>query len=820
MDFPQRYDAAAIEGRIQQAWADARLYEFSPADPRPIFAIDTPPPTVSGEIHIGHVYSYVQAEAIARFWRMQGRHVYYPFGFDDNGLPTERFVEQRIGARARDLGRQQFIDACLAISHEVEDRFETFWKSLGFSVDWRLRYSTIDPRARRTSQHLFIDLFRKGRIYRAQTPNPWCVECRTAIAQAEIDDVERATTFYTLAFTLRNGANESATEPAILPIATTRPELLPACVAVFVHPDDSRYRGLIGARAGLPLLARSVPILADAAVDPAKGSGAVMCCTFGDTQDVAWWREHHLPLIPLVGRDGILGSDGGAYAGLRLSDARARMLADMRAAGLLLAEQPATQTVRTHERCGTPLEIIESMQWFIRILDAKEELLAAGRAIAWHPAHMLTRYEHWVKNLGWDWCISRQRMFGVPFPAWHCDRCGAVILAAESQLPVDPLTVAPPHACACGNHDLRPDEDVMDTWATSSVSPQIAGYLLDDPALYARLFPMALRPHAHDIIRTWTFYTIVRSHFLSGNIPWRAVMISGHALDPAGRKISKSKRNAAVDPAALIARHGADAIRYWACRGGLGADQPLTEDTIRQGSRLAAKLWSAARLIADRIAANSAPTSAAPASPADRALRSWLQRLVEQVTTLYRAYDYAAALELVERFFWGTFCDNYLELAKGRMYDGAVMERNSALATASGALLTILKLLAPVMPHITDDLYQRIFAAGEGYPSIHSAPWPALDPAAIDDPAERAGQALIALASAARRYKTERKLGMGTELARLSIAAPDDTLRHNLAQAATDLRSVTRARAIDVTATPGDNDAQIADGVWASIRSI
>ncbi|HEU5090865.1 MAG TPA: class I tRNA ligase family protein, partial [Roseiflexaceae bacterium] len=466
MTFPQRYRAADHEPHWQAQWARERVYEYAPNDARPTFAIDTPPPTVSGELTIGHVYSYVQAEALIRFWRMQGYNVYYPFGFDDNGLPTERFVERQRGIRARDAGRAAFIAACLDVSREVEDRFETFWKSLGMSVDWRLRYSTIDPESRRISQWSFLDLYRKGRTYQAQAPNPWCVECQTAIAQAEIDDAERETTFYSLAFSLTDGAT--------LPIATTRPELLPACVAVFVHPDDTRYNALVGQQALVPLSGVRVPILTDSAVDPAKGSGAVMCCTFGDTADVAWWREHQLPLIPLVTRQGTLSDDGGPYAGLTLAEARRAIVDDLRAAGLLLAERATPQTIRIHERCKTPLEILETSQWFIRVLDARDELLAAGQRIDWRPEYMRTRYEHWVANLQWDWSISRQRFYGVPFPLWHCNACGNVILADEAQLPVDPTVDTPPRACSCGSPDLRPERDVMDTWATSSCTPLIA----------------------------------------------------------------------------------------------------------------------------------------------------------------------------------------------------------------------------------------------------------------------------------------------------------------------------------------------------------
>jgi valyl-tRNA synthetase len=846
MGFPQRYDAAEAERRWQDIWAREQVYEFNPDDPRPPFAIDTPPPTVSGSIHIGHVYSYVQAEAMARFWRMQGHNVYYPFGFDDNGLPTERFVEKLRGIRARDLSRPEFIATCLEVSREFEDRFEAFWRGLGMSVDWRLRYSTIDPAARRTSQWSFIDLYRKGLIYRAQSPNPWCVECQTAIAQAETEDAERGTTFYTIQFQIANcnlQFDEQAPQSAIynlqytIPIATTRPELLPACVAVFVHPEDARFADLVGQTAIVPLIGRAVPILADAAVDPAKGTGAVMCCTFGDTTDVAWWRAHSLPLIPLITRQGRLSADGGAYAGLSLAEARKRIIADMRDAGLLLGERAAEQTVRVHERCKTPLEILETQQWFVRVLDAKEALLAAGRKIAWRPEYMRARYEHWVENLAWDWCISRQRFYGVPFPVWHCGQCGAIVLADEAALPVDPSADAPPRACDCGSADLRPDEDVMDTWATSSMTPQIAAGLFAQPELYSQLFPMQMRPQAHDNIRVWAFYTIVKSHYHFGTIPWETLMISGHGLDPAGHKISKSRGNAAAGPEALIERYGADPVRYWACGGALGADRPINEEEMRQGARLVTKLWNATRLIARieneelKIEKNEAIHSQfsilnSQFLPADRALLSWLQRLIARATESFQGYDYASASEATERFFWGTLCDNYLEWVKGRLYDGTAEERRAAQSALRQALLAILKLFAPILPHITEEIFQQLYggqvsvdAASGGFSSIHTSPWPRADEALVDEQAERAGAALLAITGAARRFKSGRKLGLGAELAQITIAAGDDTLRADLEQSHADIRSVTRAREIAFVEASDARFEELEPGLWVRIEA-
>jgi valyl-tRNA synthetase len=847
MSLSPRYERAQRERHWQEQWARERIYEFAPDDTRPTFAIDTPPPTVSGELHVGHIYSYVQAEAMARFWRMQGFNVYYPFGFDDNGLPTERFVEKSRGVHARDMGRPAFIAACLEVSREVEDRFETLWTHLGFSVDWRLRYSTIDPKARRISQWSFLDLYRTGRVYRAQAPNPWCVECQTAIAQAEIDDAERTTSFWTLDFGLWIEESQEQSKIAIptskIAIATTRPELLPACVAVFVHPEDERYQALIGREAIVPLVGRKVPILADPGADPQKGTGAVMCCTFGDSADVAWWRAHDLPLIPLVTRQGRLGEPGGAYAGLTLKQARQQIVADLGAAGALTAERQTQQSVRIHERCKTPLEILETSQWYIRVLDAKEELLAAGRAITWRPAHMLARYEHWVQNLSWDWSISRQRFYGVPFPLWHCDACGAVVLADEAQLPVDPAADAPPRACECGNTALRPEEDVMDTWATSSVSPQIAalrwhdvqgdadGRGVGELAAGTPLAPMQLRPQAHDIIRTWAFYTIAKSHFHFGRLPWQAVMISGHGLDPHGHSIHKSLGNSPIAPATLLERHGADAVRYWACGGSVGADQPVNEDAMRQGGRLANKLWSASRLVASQLGGvqnatfkmqNDAFVDArstlhfAFLTPADRALLSWLQRLVVRTTECFRGYEYAAARDATERFFWATLCDNYLELVKGRLYDGAPAEREAAQATLALALETVLKLLAPIMPHITEEIYQQLFAR-DGR-SIHLAPWPQANESLLDPEAERAGEALLAIAAAARRFKTAHKLGLGTALSRLTIAASDDALRAMLAASVTDIRSITRAREVLLLPEPAPNAEELAPGLWVTVE--
>lgn len=814
MGLQPRYHAHESARHWQQIWENEHTYTFTPDDPRPIFAIDTPPPTVSGDLHIGHVCSYTQAEAMVRFQRLRGHNVYYPFGFDDNGLPTERYVEKRLGKRATDMERPAFIAACLEISHEAEDRFEALWRSLGFSADWSLRYSTISPQARRVSQWSFLDLHRRAHIYRAQSPNLWCVECRTAIAQAEVDSAERTSTMHTLAFGTSIGAT--------LPIATTRPELLPACVAVFVHSLDGRYSHLIGATATTPLFGADVPILADAAVDSSKGTGAVMCCTFGDTADVTWWRTHNLPLIALLERNGRLGAAGGAYEGLTQAQARARILADIEAAGALLGQQETAQTVRVHERCGTPLEILDTPQWFVRLLDQKDALIEAGRQITWRPETMHARYEHWVANLAWDWCISRQRFYGVPFPAWHCPQCGATILADEAQLPVDPQYDQPPRPCGCGNADLLPDTDVMDTWATSSCSPMIAGQMLERPDLFERVFPMQLRPQAHDIIRTWAFYTIAKAHLHFGTLPWDTVMVSGHALDPRGQSIHKSLGNSPISPHTLIERHGPDAVRYWACGATLGGDQVLDEEEMRAGNRLVTKLWNAARLIGGHLGGDEQADLAAldPAllAPADRALLSWLNGTIERVTTHFAAYRYAAARNEIEAFFRTTLCDNYLEWAKGRLYDGSAAEQIAARHTLAATLRTVLTLFAPLLPHVTEAIYQELFAQPGPFRSLHQGAWPEPQPHLHNAEAERAGEALLALATYVRRAKSQRGVGLGTVLPQLQIATGDAALLHTLKASAHDIRSFSRAQALEIGATHAPDAEQAADGLWAMIR--
>lgn len=795
--LPKRYNPATAEPLLQALWHETGIYRFSPERDAPVYAIDTPPATVSGNLHLGHVYSYSHTDFIARFRRMNGYNVFYPMGYDDNGLPTERLVEKRSGIRARDVGRQAFIRMCLELSQKTEEDYRALWQRLGLSIDWRYSYRTIDDLSRRTAQLSFLELYRKGLAYRREAPTIWCPECRTAIAQADLADLERHSVFYTLAFGLAGDRT--------LNVATTRPELLPACVAVFVHPDDPRFSHLIGQRASVPHFGQAVPILADPGADPEKGTGAVMCCTFGDTADVAWWYKHTLPLRVAIDRAGRMTRLAGEFAGLPAPVARDQIAATLRAEGSLLEQNPIVQSVRVHERCDTPVEYAVTQQWFIRVLDFKAALLEAGTQVKWHPEHMQARYREWVKNLDWDWCISRQRYYGVTFPIWYCEACGEVMTADESELPIDPTERAPGRTCQCGSTSFRPEEDVMDTWATSSLSPQIVGRWLAEPALYAKVFPFSLRPQAHEIIRTWAFYTIVKSRHHFGSLPWTDAAISGWGVAPKGTgKISKSRGGGPVSPLEMIQRYSADAVRYWAASTGPGKDAIISEEKIQMGAKLTTKLWNVARF-SQRFLTQYAPLTdghdpaATPLlSPADRWILSRTQRLIRRATEHFQVYDYAAAKNETEIFFWHDLADNYVEMAKVRLYGGDAAAREGALFTLHHVLLAVLKLFAPFLPYVTDAIYGKLFAGSDGADSIHLSRWPVPEARFEDHGTEIFGDTLVAIATAVRRYKSQRNLPLGTAIPRLQLATRNAELAGQLRAAAADIGSITRAQSVEV----------------------
>jgi valyl-tRNA synthetase len=740
---------------------------------------------------------------------MNGYNVFYPMGYDDNGLPTERLVEKRLRITAAQVGRSAFIEKCLQISEEAEQEYQNLWHRVGLSVDWRYSYRTIDSRSRRISQFSFLELYRQGLAYRKEAPAIWCPECQTSIAQAELNDLERQSEFFDLVFYLESGER--------LIIATTRPELLPACVAVFVHPSDERYRGFVGLNVRVPLFDQLVPILSDPAADPEKGTGAVMCCTFGDTTDVAWWHNHHLPLIQAIDRTGKMTDAAGEFAGLTTQVARQKIVARLEAEDLIIGHLPTTQSVRVHERCDTPVEYILVSQWFINVLEFKERFLEAGTQVHWVPAHMAARFHAWVENLNWDWCISRQRYFGVPFPVWYCKNCSEVMVAYKEQLPVDPLADSPLTPCPrCGGSEYSPEMDVFDTWATSSMSPQIVGNWLDDQdqSLYSKVFPFTLRPQGHEIIRTWAFYSIVKSGFHFDSLPWKNVLISGWGLAGEGLgKISKSRGGGPMPPLEMIEKYSADAVRYWAASSSPGRDSIINEEKIQAGAKLVTKLWNVARFSERFLDGYMPGLRLSDCSPADRWILSKLANLIQRVTASFEQYDYAAAKYDAETFFWTDLADNYLEMCKQRLYTGQGPGFEAARGTLYFTLLTIIKLFAPLLPFVTEEIYLGLFALTDGSPSVHISRWPEADPTWDDAQAELVGTLLVEAATAVRRFKSERNLSLGTELSAVKLAVGDDSLggmdgiqlKDVLLHASQDLISITRARQIEVISqAPGD----------------
>ena len=772
-------DFAALEERCQLQWKERGTYDFR-ADGKEVFSIDTPPPTVSGKLHMGHVYSYCHADFLARFWRMNGRAVFYPMGYDDNGLPTEHLVERELGQQAQDIGVDAFGQQCLAIGAESSGEYEALWRRLGLSVDWSLSYRTIGARAQRLAQWSFIDLYEKGYIYRREAPVLWCTRCQTAIAQAELEERQRASVFCELVF--RGKAGDA------LHIATTRPELLPACAAVFVHPDDERYQRWIGQYVEVPLMGRTVPILADRAAEPDKGTGAVMCCTFGDAADVNWWRAHDLPLIAAIGRDGRMGEDAGAYASLTIAAAREQITADLEGAGLLQKKWQTPQIIRVHDRCEAPVEYVQTPQFFVRLLDFKDELLEAGMRIEWKPAHMFNKYRQWLENLSWDWCISRQRSFGVPFPVWHCGACGQMHLAKLDELPVDPRKSLAARMCPCGAQ-LEGETDVMDTWATSSLSPQLATRWGEADSIANEILPtMSMRPLAHEIIRTWAFYSIVKAQYHWRQVPWQTLVVSGWGLAPEGSgKVSKSKGGGPSAPAVMIERFSADALRYWAAGAWLGKDAIISSERMAAAQKMLVKLWNTVRFAQPFLAGYTPPESLPALTPADAWILARLQRLIGESTRRWRAGDYATARSLVEVFFWTEWSDNYLEMAKKRLYES---ENTGAHYALYCALRAVLKMLMPFIPHMAEQLHEILYA--EGATSLHCSGWPEVDERLVSPQAEERGRLLCALLGAVRRYKSEAGLSLGSELARIQLVDGGD-----LVGADADIASSTRAQNIE-----------------------
>ena len=741
MSVPEKPALEGLEDAFAARWERDGTYRFDRTKTRDqIYSIDTPPPTVSGSLHIGHVFSFTHTDLIARFQRMRGKEVFYPMGWDDNGLPTERRVQNYFGVRCDpslpyvpnftppeksekhpvSVSRPNFVELCTNLTIEDEKAFEELWRYLGLSVDWSVTYATIGNDAQRVSQKMFLRLLKRDLAYQVEAPTLWDVDFRTAVAQAELEDRDQTGAYHKINFSKADGSGAIAIE-------TTRPELIPACVALVAHPDDARYQPFFDSEVITPLFGARVPVKAHALADPEKGSGIAMICTFGDTTDVTWWRELKLPVRAIVQPNGTLGavrwgqpgwesSDAAkaqaAYdqlAGLSAKKAQAKIVELLRESGDLQGEpKPITHAVKFYEKGDRPLEIITSRQWFIKTIDYRDDFIARGREIQWHPEYMRVRYDNWVQGLNGDWCISRQRFFGVPIPVWYrLNADGSTdysqpMIPDESRLPIDPSTDVPDgyRAEQRGTPGgFIGDPDIMDTWATSSVSPQLVTRWDSDPDFFKRTFPMDLRPQAHDIIRTWLFSSVVRAHFENQTVPWHHAAISGFVVDPDRKKMSKSKGNV-VTPLALLKEYGSDGVRYWAARGGPGVDTAFDVGQMKIGRKLAMKLLNVSKFVLTGEHADGAVTE-----PLDRGMLQNLAALVEEATTELENYEYARALAKIESFFWD-FCDNYVEAAKSRKYGDFGADAAASASTAMRLALSVLvRLLAPYLSFVTDEVW-------------------------------------------------------------------------------------------------------------------
>ncbi|HEX6219513.1 MAG TPA: valine--tRNA ligase [Acidimicrobiia bacterium] len=829
-NIPDKPGLDGLEAKWDERWENDATYRFDTSKTRDeIFAIDTPPPTVSGSLHMGSVFGYVQTDTHARYRRMSGKEVFYPMGWDDNGLPTERRVQNYYGVQCDPslpydpgfspsdepndppfhISRRNFIELCHGLTAEDEEVFEHVWRTLGLSVDWTQTYATIDDHSRRTSQKAFLNNLERGELYAQEAPVLWDIDFQTAVAQAELEDREKGGAYHEIAFHKPNG------DPVY--IETTRPELICSCVALVAHPDDDRYRDMFDSSVTTPLFGVEVPFVAHHLADPEKGTGVAMICTFGDTTDVTWWRELDLPTRAVIQPDGRLqeevpdwlpgqaGEIYGEIGGLFANQARKKMASLLANSGDLVGEpRQITHPVKFYEKGDRPLEIVTSRQWYIRNggrdTGLNRELLARGEELHWVPEFMGVRYKHWVEGLTGDWLISRQRYFGVAIPLWYPIDANEIvdydnpIVPDDSQLPVDPTSDTPKGFDESQRGQpggFAGDRDIMDTWATSSLTPQIAGHWIDDPDLWERVFPMDIRPQGHDIIRTWLFATVVRSHFEHGELPWETATINGWILDPERKKMSKSKGNV-VTPLDFVEKYSADGVRYWAASGRPGTDTAFEEEQLRIGRRLAIKILNGARFALGFSDTDVEPT--AITEPLDTSMLAQLKETVVGATAALEEYDYARALDLAERSFWD-WTDDYVELVKTRAYDdGPAAE--SAHAALQLALSVYLRLFAPFLPFVTEEAWSW-WKDG----SVHRASWPTADE--FRGVVGEAGilDAVSSILGEVRRAKSDAKTSMRTEVELVEVTADAETV--GLAKQAED-DLLAAARAAEIRYTDGE----------------
>jgi len=774
MRLEKKYNHEIVERKWLEAWEEA-MYYFDPSSDNKPYIIDTPPPYPTGDFHIGNALNWCYIDFLARYKRMRGYEVMFPQGWDCHGLPTEVKVEEEHGISKHQIDKQEFRALCKELTTRNIEQMKVMMKRLGISIDWSREYITMDDTYRRYTQQSFLKMYRDGLIYQAEHPVNWCPRCETAIAFAEVEYEDRDAHLNYLLF-------RKLDDNGYVEIATTRPELLASCVAVAVHPDDERYKDITGKELEVPIFKQHVKVYKDEAVDPEFGTGVVMICTFGDRQDVRWWKKHNLPLRASIDERGRMTAMAGIYEGLDTGECKSRIITDLADKGLLKKREKIKQNVGVCWRCKTPIEIISTRQWFVRV--NKAEILKAAKEIRWYPAHFRSRLENWVQSMDWDWCISRQRIFSVPIPVWYCKRCGAVKVASEAELPVDPVVTSPGSPCSsCGGMEFEAEEDVLDTWMDSSLTALwIAGWRFStDSSEFA--FPVDLRPQGHDIIRTWAFYSILRSLALTHKIPWRTVLINGMLLGEDGYKMSKSRNNT-VSPDEVIQRHGADVFRQWAAIGGAtGSDVQFRWKDIIAASKFMQKLWSILRFSLPHLAEYDINANANAKEPefeleiVDRWLLSKLSRLVSAVTDSMENFQFDEAMKSIRSFAWYILADNYIELVKSRLYgrSSSITGKESARYALYHTLKTLSLLLAPFIPFFAEEMYSYLnFNSGASVSvsvSVHRAKWPT--PGKIDTDAEAEGDLIAAIVQAVRRYKSERGIALNAPLNEIIIFTED-----------------------------------------------
>jgi len=782
----KQYNAKELEKKWQEYWEKNKIYKFDSKSKKPIYSIDTPPPTVSGKMHMGHAFGTSQQDFIARYKRMKGFNVLQPFGTDDNGLPTQTLIQREKKVEASKIGRKKFRKLCLnTLEKELKPKYIQDWKRLGISCDFDVKYSTIDPHCQRISQKSFIDLYKKKRQYRTEAAAMYCPKCQTAISQVECEDKEKKSFFDNVVFKVGNKE---------LIISTTRPELLPSCIAVFYHPSDKRYKNLKGKKAKVPLFDFEVPILEDKRADPEKGTGIVMCCTFGDQTDVEWQKAHKLPIKKAISMDGKMTKIAKKYSGLDINEARKRITEDLKKKNLLKSQEPIVHTVNVHERCGTAIEFIHSKQWFVKYLDLKKEMLKWGKELNWFPKHMKNRYDNWVKGLQWDWCVSRQIYFGIPFPVWYCKDCDEIILAKEKDLPVDPVEdKAPVNKCPkCNGKKIIGEKDIINTWATSSLTPTIVKELFKGKPVYKKLIsnPMNLRPQGHDIISFWLFNTVVKSKLHYNMKPWNDCFINGWMLDPKGKKMAKSKGNI-IEPQGMIEKYSADALRFMSAGKKIGEDFPFQEKDLVTGKRFVTKLFNASKFVFMNLG-KTKPKKPRKLEKLDELFLNDLNVYIFTTTNRFEKYEYSRAKFNVEELFW-EFCDNHFEAVKGRVYNGTKQQKESTFYTLYISLLTILKMLAPIIPFITEELYQTYFKKFEKEKSIHISAWPKYGKEIGKDLKKWAkGSTFYTIIRRVRQEKTKAQKSMNSEII-LTISKKD---KLKIGKLINDLKNATKAKEI------------------------